>query len=220
MQNFRQKQWQQLNHKFHDPGLMLSHMKSTPHKPQSYRNNLQNFKGLINKAIKNKRIQSSTTIGSKNLFSVTEFKTHCTQSKRKDHVIFQFYALSEKSINLSLSLFSALNQKLALVIDHCAKQAKQSNVIEQKFINRHSQALVKTLLQNNPVKHHCLKAKSCQRFTVIRSPFVFKKSREQFGLFRFTCKLAMRMTKPQAHLLAQHMAATKFPAELKLNFKI
>jgi hypothetical protein len=70
-------------------------------------------------------------------------------------------------------------------------------------------------------RHNCLfssnwSSKSHSRFTVIKSPFVFKKSREQFSLLEKTCFVVLPMTKPQQQYFLQLLILTKFPVELSV----
>lgn len=58
---------------------------------------------------------------------------------------------------------------------------------------------------------------SKKRFTVIRAPFVFKKTREQFCLQKLSSHVVVNFTSPaQKHFLIQNLRLLKLPTELKL----
>jgi hypothetical protein len=58
--------------------------------------------------------------------------------------------------------------------------------------------------------------KSRPRFTVIRSPFVYKKTREQYMRLHRACTVVLPMAKPQQQFFLQLLTASKFPAELSV----
>lgn len=59
---------------------------------------------------------------------------------------------------------------------------------------------------------------SINRFTVIRSPFVYKKTREQFGLHKRTYYIRLNFAKTQKIMFVQWVSQLKMPAELKIHF--
>lgn len=77
--------------------------------------------------------------------------------------------------------------------------------------------LVKNLATVQVKSQHQHMARSMTRLTVIRSPFVFKKTREQFGLQINTCTLVFQLNKRSQHHLLQWISMFKFPAELKVT---
>jgi ribosomal protein S10 len=60
--------------------------------------------------------------------------------------------------------------------------------------------------------------KPLQRHTVIRSAFVYKKTREQFGLRMRTYRFYFRHTKFQQKIFLTWISQLKLPAELKVRF--
>lgn len=55
--------------------------------------------------------------------------------------------------------------------------------------------------------------------TVTRSPFVFKKTREQFAFLTVNKVLNLSLSKPVCELTLTHLAQLRLPSELKINFK-
>ena len=55
--------------------------------------------------------------------------------------------------------------------------------------------------------------------TVIRSPFVFKKTREQFAFLTHNKLLNLNLSKPALELTLTHLAQLRLPSELKIKFK-
>lgn len=61
--------------------------------------------------------------------------------------------------------------------------------------------------------------KTTKVFTVIRAPFVFKKSREQFGQAKTTIATNFTLQSNEQHrLLLQLLSVLKVPAELKTTY--
>lgn len=62
-------------------------------------------------------------------------------------------------------------------------------------------------------------SKSTQRHTVIRSAFVYKKTREQFGLRKRTYTFRFQCTPLQKSLFLPWLSMLKLPAELTVRFQ-
>ena len=56
--------------------------------------------------------------------------------------------------------------------------------------------------------------------TVTRSPFVFKKTREQFAFLNHNKLLNLNLSKPACELTLTHLAQLRLPSELKIKFKL
>jgi hypothetical protein len=91
-------------------------------------------------------------------------------------------------------------------------QGQHRGVMHDLMHLRHLHSLNRVHVQLKNTRH----TKSSTRFTVIRSPFVFKKTREQFVRLHRACTVALPMAKPQQQYFLQLLTTTKFPAELSV----
>lgn len=73
-------------------------------------------------------------------------------------------------------------------------------------------ALAKTLCNSS---HQKIK-QTTSRFTVIRSPFVFKKTREQFGLKKHVCEIVLNLNQNEQEFLLPLLSQLRLPGELQL----
>jgi hypothetical protein len=111
---------------------------------------------------------------------------------------FSEYSCNYDSINSSIKMLSKLLQSTEAYYGRIS-------------ISEHLDFMPKMTLSN---KKNQMKGKS--RITVIRSPFVFKKTREQFLLQRLNCTVSLILTKPQQSFLLPLVSITKFATELKI----
>jgi len=138
------------------------------------------------------------------------------QKKEEDRLVWAKKALGENRLVLEFSTFScsanAINSSLHLLnnLVHSVskKTLNRSDLMGKRLFNRLSKVHVELKNTKN--------TKSSTRFTVIRSPFVFKKTREQFTRLHIACTVVLLMSKPQQQFLLQLLTISKFPAELSV----
>ena len=115
---------------------------------------------------------------------------------------------SIQSINHSVQLLDLLIIRISKLFS--------SNV--DKYYRFHGLEFAKCLTVKNPkpLLSHKRFSKALERFTVIRSPFIFKKTRSQFKRFEFGCIVVINVSKIQQLKLIEWLVMTKFSAELKI----
>jgi len=205
---------------FHDPGMALVILSQ---QDQSIHNvNQIAFKPAFVKEIKC-RFKNTHNVLLNHAQKKSTLYAKSAQ-KPKGYVTLQLGAASKESNTTSLNLLSELHLNIAqLIMNNSNSKLNLETCKPQQQHNighnaRHSTCFAQSLVQRYVSKHNQRRTNSCQRFTVIRSPFVFKKSREQFGLTRKSCFVKLALTKAQQHTYAQHLIATKLPSELQLTF--
>lgn len=119
----------------------------------------------------------------------------------------QYSSYAEKdiqsSVDLTIQLLSALQRWLYF--------RPTISKIHTFALQRLTKQLAEhTVCQSNP--------KSLQRHTVIRSAFVYKKTREQFGLRMRTYRFSFQLTKYQQSIFLTWLCQLKLPAELTVRF--
>lgn len=123
----------------------------------------------------------------------------------------------KSSLNDTLNVLINLKQKLT---KHLLNRNNLKLLKNQKFDCRHSQNFAQRLAKIDVRSINTNFNQSTSRFTVIRSGFIFKKSREQFGLTQTCCKYNLNLNKTQMQILAQQLVASKCLSELKINYYI
>lgn len=217
---------------FYDPGMtLLTLSQDEKHKPPIYKPAFAFKPVVVNPVLYPKRAPKRASHCSK----VTKLtfntllhpkRAYKTSTKKEGYIALQFSAVSKESNSKSLDLLNALNLNISeLMIEstfnkkflgcHSFETYKSQ---QHQSLDRHSGSFAQNLNKRYVPKHNQHKTESGVRFTVIRSPFVFKKSREQFVLTRKTCFVKLALTKTQQHIYAQHLTATKFPSELQCTF--
>lgn len=180
------------------------------------------FKNYSNIVLRSSWKAKKLTLTSNGLLSCTWSAYNLKNTKKpKGYVALQFSSVSKESNSTSLNLLNKLNLSIAqlmMIKPNNSKPELKTFNTQHHCVHRHRTIFAKNLVQRYVPKRSQHKTLSCQRFTVIRSPFVFKKSREQFFLTRKTCFVKLPMTKAQQHTYAQHLTASKFPSELQLTF--
>lgn len=137
------------------------------------------------------------------------------QSNPLNRLVLQFstFSCSPNAINASLRLLNSLmhsvsKKQLNPFSFLQRRKGKGSDLMHGRHLN--SLSTVNVQLKNTRY------TKSRTRFTVIRSPFVFKKTREQFTRLHTACTVVLPTTKPQQQFLLQLLTTSKFPAELSV----
>jgi ribosomal protein S10 len=136
-----------------------------------------------------------------------------------ERLVLQFstFSCSPNAINASLRLLNSLMHSVSKKQLNPfsspfgrgeRRKGKGSDLMHARHLN--SLSTVNVQLKNTRY------TKSRTRFTVIRSPFVFKKTREQFTRLHTACTVVLPTTKPQQQFLLQLLTTSKFPAELSV----
>lgn len=144
------------------------------------------------------------------------------QAPHSGTLILQYSSYAEKdiqsSVDLTIKFLSALQRWLYLrskfshsTVDTFAPAAKGGGGL----LSRPTRCFAKRLSEHTAGYSN---PKRLQRHTVIRSAFVYKKTREQFGLRMRTYRFRFRLTKFQKNLFLTWICQLKLPAELTLRF--
>jgi ribosomal protein S10 len=145
--------------------------------------------------------------------------TKTTKRWGLERLVLQFstFSCSPNAINASLRLLNSLMHSVSKKQLNPfsspfgrgeRRKGKGSDLMHARHLN--SLSTVNVQLKNTRY------TKSRTRFTVIRSPFVFKKTREQFTRLHTACTVVLPTTKPQQQFLLQLLTTSKFPAELSV----
>lgn len=131
------------------------------------------------------------------------------QAPHSGTLILQYTSYAEKdiqsSVDLTIKFLSALQRWLHF------RYAPTHSKIHTFALRRFAKQLAEyTGGYSNP--------KPLQRHTVIRSAFVYKKTREQFGLRMRTYRFTFRLTKFQQNIFLTWICQLKLPAELTVRF--
>lgn len=113
------------------------------------------------------------------------------------------------------------------MVDQVTKKKRpnsKSNISNSKlleyynYFNRFFFKCSKCLSGTHPIKGHLSQKKpNKQTITVTRAPFVFKKTREQFGLQKLIYHMAISLASPaQKNSLIQNLRLLKLPVEIRL----
>ena len=133
------------------------------------------------------------------------------QGPHSGTLILQYSSYAEKdiqsSVHLTIKFLSALQRWLSL-------RSKSSHSKIHTFA-RQTRSFAKQLSEHTAGYSN---PKPLQRHTVIRSAFVYKKTREQFGLKMRTYRFTFRLTKFQQNLFITWVCQLKLPAELTVRF--
>jgi ribosomal protein S10 len=81
---------------------------------------------------------------------------------------------------------------------------------------RNSLALADVMNLKN-TKNRAKPSRHTRKFTVIRSPFVFKKTREQFGLTKHGITLKFNLNGHEQNLLIHYLSLLRLPCECKIK---
>lgn len=131
-------------------------------------------------------------------------KLESQNHSKSKQIILEYHSAVESDVSASIALTSRFLHDLRRWL--LTRQAK--NTILWDFALR------------LPVKKAVKSAvKSTKVFTVIRSPFVYKKTREQFALCKRAYHIPLQLTKAQQSIFVQFVSELKLPAELKIHFK-
>lgn len=134
-----------------------------------------------------------------------------------------------KMTQMSLNLNSLIGQPLIELLDKpyevIKKQKKNQSplilLVLQKtnYCNRYFFKSSVFLDNNGPINKQVQKTfNSTQLFTVIRSPFVFKKTREQFIKQQLSCTVTIKLHSPiQKQLFIQCLSLLRLPVELEIH---
>lgn len=126
-------------------------------------------------------------------------QTH--QEKRT--IILQFSSVVEKDLNASIRLTSSFIS------------AFRQWLLSRRFKSSEFSNFANCL----PAHLELQKVESTSLFTVIRSPFVYKKTREQFGLNKKTWRIHLSLSSTQQVRLLQLLTQLKLPAELTIQIR-
>ena len=127
----------------------------------------------------------------------------------KCNVVLEYSSYAEKDIQASVNLTAKFSNALQRWLHYRNTSYSKSNALALwNFAN----ALVEC-------SERYSSPKSMQRHTVIRSAFVYKKTREQFGLRKCTYTFRFRLTKLQQNLFVAWISQLKLPAELTVRFQ-
>lgn len=122
-----------------------------------------------------------------------------------NHAELRFKAWTKKDLYESLNL----SLKLGTHLERFLLQRDKTGVCG---LTHYGYALAK--MHN----HVGLKPSKASRFDVLRSPFVFKKTREQFGLTQHVCVIKLYLNpQQQAHLQSQ-LSMLRLPGECTCVF--
>jgi hypothetical protein len=140
-----------------------------------------------------------------------------------EQLVLQFstFSCEAHAINASLRLLSHLMHRASKQLALNSSLQKSKAVKKTKAVrtvgfdlmhSRHLNSLNAVHVQLQNIGY----IKSRPRFTVIRSPFVYKKTREQYMHLHRACTVVLPMAKPQQQFFLQLLTASKFPAELSV----
>lgn len=132
-----------------------------------------------------------------------------TELFRKNVVLLTFIAISKKdlieSLRLSIVFFDQLEQWLLT-------RSSEASTIDEYNKYRSFSELARMLSLG--IQHkYCVNHKL---FTIIRSPFVFKKTREQFKLSKYKCVVRLELTKNQLEIVIKWVGQLQLPGEVKV----
>ena len=169
-------------------------------------------------------LQSSSLLPTNSCSSWPKLKDKKFKKFKKlflEQLVLQFSTFSCEALNASLRLLSHLmhgaSKQLALNSSlQKTKALKKTKVVRtvgfDLMHSRHLSSLNAVHVQLQNIRY----IKSRPRFTVIRSPFVYKKTREQYMRLHRACTVVLPMAKPQQQFFLQLLTASKFPAELSV----
>jgi hypothetical protein len=145
-----------------------------------------------------------------------------------EQLVLQFSTFSCEALNASLRLLSHLMHGASKQLAFNSSLQKTKALKKTKTVrtvgktvrtvgfdlmhSRHLSSLNAVHVQLQNIRY----IKSRPRFTVIRSPFVYKKTREQYMRLHRACTVVLPMAKPQQQFFLQLLTASKFPAELSV----
>jgi hypothetical protein len=145
------------------------------------------------------------------------------EEARKGQMRLTFSSVVEHDIMVSLKLTKTFAHRLSLWLlsrrsEEPGKKGSfvgfrsDSNPLEQHRI--FSELAMKI---TECVEHYSAISRYKKRHTVIRSPFAFKKTVEQFRFRRKTCVVVLKANKIQQEFLLQWLSQLGFPCELKVT---
>ena len=138
---------------------------------------------------------------------------------------FQRWLHHRDTLNVSAFNYSSMGSRLTTRGDSPAtwsqKSLKAKDLpLQKKVVSKRNRLLLWRFAEK--LAHH--NGRSCypsskKRHTVIRSAFVYKKTREQFGLQKHTYRLNFELTKCQQNLFVAWASQLKLPAELVVSLQ-
>lgn len=144
----------------------------------------------------------------------------------------RFNSYVERDIKLSLRVLEAWALKLSQALNLRNTELKKQTQLDLKkdftmgksesksvFVARQDHDVVKALTflhQASKIKH---KIRSSSVLTVLRSPFVYKKTREQFAFQHHCYGVKLQCSRGVAELLVHLLSQLQFPCELKINLR-
>ena len=150
--------------------------------------------------------------------AVGKFKSNQISTKKMLRLVFS--GLVHRDVTKSLKLFSVLCDRISRSMVKQPTTFSDASKIYNKTVsslalNRHCNVFSRNLVQNDVSRYVKRHTKTLKRFTVLRSPFVYKKTREQFNLKSVALKVNLTLDKPQQVVLNQTLSNTKFSSEVK-----
>jgi ribosomal protein S10 len=128
--------------------------------------------------------------------------------------------LNKKSHLMTLSFTNSINQdlshSLSLTNEFSARLCRWL-IARSHFLKKERFFLELALSISSSMPKQVSFSKSKPRFTMTRSPFIFKKTREQFELRRQTRMILLKLNKSQQELILEFLCQSRFPAELKIT---
>lgn len=180
---------------------------------------------FFNRFVKTKNVNDSNNFypGISNIFSLLGNLKMWTSSFRKK----QKAKVTQMLLNLDLLIEQPL---IGLLIAKATcevikKQKKDQSAFlllmlqKANYCNRYFFKSSVFLNNNGPINKQTQKElNSTQLFTVIRSPFVFKKTREQFIKQQLSCSVIIELHSPmQKQLFIQCLSLLRLPVELEIH---
>jgi ribosomal protein S10 len=136
----------------------------------------------------------------------------------QSQLVLRFRSSIKKDVIKSASLTCALISELGGTLN-----ARYNTIYEQKnyVLNRDHQNRAhadfnSALIAALDISKHQSMVQSSALFTVIRSPFVFKKTREQFGLNLYCCDIDLSLSLNQQAFILRSLSQLALPGELKI----